>query len=702
MKLTIGKKLTFSFLLLAVLVFLSGGVGIIILNQVSQSTDTVAKEKAPAQYAVMKATLALDEIEKFLAEYTHSFSDLEGQKKKLTSKFDEFEMWISMLKHGTDSTAFKQSKSQTIYKRLDLSIIVPKGSPDLLKTVDKVIKEGLGFKTGGMELIQAHNEYLDYSVTVGAKNYDLPTYLLLLQKDHVNWYKALTDAVTSVVPFKRNTDPTQGTFGIWLNTYAPPDEGLVKLVKKTAKYHKKTMGYADTINKENEAKGKTKYLNRSSGSNARIIQYFGKTHDYIAPIYKTLETAKLKKLESLTQSAILINKNLEALVKSAEKEMANALNESEKSKRNGTLFLIVLTIAAVLIALALGLYISRYLTTSIRALADATTMIANGDLKNEVALTSKDELGDLAASTNAMTENLKKIISQIAKYSVQLTTASSDLSGLASSMSTGAQGMTTKSESVAAAAEEMSANMNSVAATSEQATTNINTVSIATDEINSSITEIAKNSETGSTITREAVEKAAKATQRVNELGQAAKDISKVTEVISEISEQTNLLALNATIEAARAGEAGKGFAVVASEIKQLALQTAQATNDIKTRIQGIQNSTSETVTEIKGVSEIIDNVNDIVGTIAAAVEEQSATTKEIAENMGQASGGLQEVSENVAQSSGVANEIAKDIGEVNTSSNEVLKESDLVSESSGKLKTLASDLQEIVSQFKL
>lgn len=702
MKLTIGKKLTFSFLILAILVLISGSVGILILNKVSRSADTVAKEKVPIQYSVMKANLAVEGIQKAIGDYIHSSSGLAEKETLLVSKLDEFDMWIAMLEFGSSSEKFKKTKSAKVYKTLSLSIEVPQGSSELLKTVAKVKKESLSFRKCAVDLITAHNEYLSYSIEADGKNYDLPTYLLLLQQYQTDWFRSLESVVVSVTKFEKNTNFTDGPMRTWINTYRLNDEEFNKLLKKLDKYHKKLLETAAKINDAKGFEGKDKFLKRNRGNIARVNKYLVKINDYITPPFQKLLATKIEKLSDLTQSGKKISSELEKLVKSAEAEMAAALINSETAKENGVVFLVVLTIVAVLAALGLGIYMSRYITNGITALADVTKLIAQGQLKNRVDISSNDELGDLASDTNAMSDKLRNIISQITDYSGKLTISSSDLTQLAVSMSDGAKSMTQKSESVAAAAEEMSSNMNSVAATSEEATTNINTVSIATDEINSSIREIAKNSETGNSITQEAVKKAQSATQSVNELGMAAKEISTVTEVISEISEQTNLLALNATIEAARAGDAGKGFAVVASEIKQLALQTAEATNEIKKRIDTIQSSTSDTVLEIEGVEKIIENVNEIVSAIATAVEEQSATTKEISENMGQASGGLQEVSENVAQSSNVASEIAKDIGEVNTSSNDVLKDSSLVNRNSEELKTLANNLQELISQFKL
>jgi methyl-accepting chemotaxis protein len=702
MTLTIGKKLTFSFLLLALLVLLSGIVGIIVLNKVSKSADTVVKEKAPVRYSVMKANLAVEKIQKAIIDYTRSFSNLAQKEKQILAHLDEFDMWISMLEYGTDSDKFKKSNAYKLYKTLKLNIDVPKSSQKILAVVGTIKKDTTDFRKSCTDLINAHTEFLSYSVTDNSKNYELPYYLLLLERYQNEWYRFLEDSAIQVITFDHNMDADKGMLGIWINSYQTEDENIQKFIKKLNHYNKKLMGYAEKVHTAKNADMKMKEFNKSSGTFARVEQYLGRIHNYITPIYEKLNTTKAEKTKNLINSAAKINTGLETLINGAEKEMSTALKNSESSKNKGTVFLVVLTLAAVLVALSLGIYMSRYLTRSITSLADVTKLIAKGDLNNKVNISSEDELGSLAKDTNAMADNLRKIISQITDYSGQLTRSSSDLTGLARSMSDSARNMTAKSESVAAAAEEMSANMNSVAATSEEATTNINTVSIATDEINSSIDEIAKNSETGSTITQEAVQRAENATQKVNALGDAAQAISKVTEVISEISEQTNLLALNATIEAARAGEAGKGFAVVASEIKQLAVQTADATNDIKQRIESIQNSTSDTVQEIEGVAKIIENVNNIVTTIAAAVEEQSATTKEIAENMGQASSGLQDVSESVAQSSSVGSEIAKDIGDVNKSSYEVLKESDLVNTSSDSLKKLAENLQELIKQFKL
>jgi methyl-accepting chemotaxis protein len=334
---------------------------------------------------------------------------------------------------------------------------------------------------------------------------------------------------------------------------------------------------------------------------------------------------------------------------------------------------------------------------SLKDLADG-----EGDLTVRLDVGSEDEVGELSTCFNTFMKKLQAIIQEISENANTLNASSAELSKLSATMSQGVDGMSAKSNDVTVSADKMSDNINSVAAAIEQASTNMSLVATAAEEMTSTINEIARNSEKGRTITGEAVSRAKDASRKIDELGQAAKEIGKVTEAITDISEQTNLLALNATIEAARAGEAGKGFAVVANEIKELARQTADATQDIKSRISAIQSSTSESVTQVEEISKVINDVNEIVGTIATAVEEQSVTTKEIAGNVTQASGGIQEVSERMTESSTVVQGMAQDLSEVNQASSGISNSGSKVDLSSHELLELAEKLKNLVGKFKV
>lgn len=203
--------------------------------------------------------------------------------------------------------------------------------------------------------------------------------------------------------------------------------------------------------------------------------------------------------------------------------------------------------------------------------------------------------------------------------------------------------------SLAASAEQTACQAQSVAASSEQATRNVQTVASSAEELTASIREIAARVQEASTVAQSAVRQASTASGTMLQLGQSSQEIGQVVKVITSIAQQTNLLALNATIEAARAGEAGKGFAVVANEVKELARQTARATEEIERKIAGVQKDADHAVRVISDISGTIAKINEISGTIAAAVEEQNAATGEISRNVTEAARGTADVTMNIA-----------------------------------------------------
>ncbi len=326
--------------------------------------------------------------------------------------------------------------------------------------------------------------------------------------------------------------------------------------------------------------------------------------------------------------------------------------------------------------------------------------IAEGDLT--VAIDAGARPGSMLAALGETKQGLIAIAGDIFKGVDSLTLSSTELAAISERLGDAAGNASGKSNTVAAATEEMSVNMNTVAGASETTAGNVNMVAAAAEEMTSTVGEIAQSTEKTRSISLAAVERARQASEKVDELGRAAQEVGKVTAVINEISEQTNLLALNATIEAARAGEAGKGFAVVANEIKELARQTAEATQDIRRIIEEIQGSTGATVEEIREVTKVIEEVSELVTTVAAAIEEQSATTREIAGSVAQASQGIAEINENIVQSSTVAGEISADIAEVSALAGDLSVSSTQVNNSAGDLGEVGERLKSIVMRFKL
>jgi methyl-accepting chemotaxis protein len=239
-------------------------------------------------------------------------------------------------------------------------------------------------------------------------------------------------------------------------------------------------------------------------------------------------------------------------------------------------------------------------------------------------------------------------IVKLATDITQLKQVEAALENTVQTLASAAQELTSVSQQMASNSEETSSQASVVSAAAEQVSRNVSTVASAAEEMGASIKEISKNAHEAARVATTAVKVADKTNVTVSKLGESSAEIGNVIKVITSIAQQTNLLALNATIEAARAGEAGKGFAVVANEVKELAKQTAKATEDIGRKIEAIQTDTKGAVEAIAQIGAIIGQINDIQSTIASAVEEQTATTAEISRNVGEAALGSREIAQNV------------------------------------------------------
>ncbi|MFP4658433.1 MAG: cache domain-containing protein, partial [Desulfonatronovibrionaceae bacterium] len=334
-----------------------------------------------------------------------------------------------------------------------------------------------------------------------------------------------------------------------------------------------------------------------------------------------------------------------------------------------------------------------------RATAFAQEM-AGGELTGHLQSRSEDEIGKLTRALSEIAANWRKTIINTNNGVETLDIFSGEMNQVSHNLSSGSDQTSEKANTVASAAEEMSTNMNSVASAMEQTSTNVNNLASGAEEMSTTIGDIAGNADKTREITKAAVSEARKSSENITRLGKAAQEIDKVSESIAAISSQTDLLALNATIEAARAGESGKGFAVVAGEIKELARQSAEATEDIAAKVKDIQDVTDGAVRDIENVAATINKVDEYVESIAASVEEQSSATREIADNVAQSSAGVSEVNEHVSQSSSAANQIAEEIASVNSEARDISALSTEIEATSRELKSISTRLRSILKEF--
>lgn len=265
------------------------------------------------------------------------------------------------------------------------------------------------------------------------------------------------------------------------------------------------------------------------------------------------------------------------------------------------------------------------------------------------------------------------LVHGIADNTTSLAGASEELTSVSQQMSTNAEQTTTQANVVSSAAEQVSQNAH--------------TVSSGVESITASIREISESANEAARVASESVRVASAANDRITKLGQSSSEIGEVIKVITSIAEQTNMLALNATIEAARAGEAGKGFAVVANEVKELAHETGRATEDIRQKIDAIQEDTGEAVDAIGKISTIINKISDFQNTIASAVEQQTSTTCEISRNVSEAAIGSSEIAQNITQVVSAAESTAEGAGNMQMSAQELAR--------------MAADLRCLVEQYR-
>ena len=454
--------------------------------------------------------------------------------------------------------------------------------------------------------------------------------------------------------------------------------------KKNAELFNKNLAEAIELTKKLDRPELTKALQNMS---VAFVPYY-ETGKKMAQIYVSEGPAGGNKMmASFDAVAAKIQESVDVVGNSVKKYVNETLEENDavlEDSKTDNQTLEKISYIPIVLSFILSLFAIFGVLRICRDISNMTaTMgaLSQDNLETDVAgLTRKDELGEMAQAVQVFKENAienKKLQDDQVKAEAKaaedrknaLLTLADELDGRVSGsmkeINSVLEGLEQTAGQMSAAADQTSAQSQAVSAATEEATANVEAVSASGAQLSASISEISKQVTQSSEIAQEAVHEAQVTNEKISSLAEEVGRIGDIVSLIANIAEQTNLLALNATIEAARAGEAGKGFAVVASEVKNLAQQTAKATEEIGAQIGKIQDETTGSVDAINRIVRTISNLNDYSSSIAAAVEEQSAATSEIANNVEEAAKGTQEVSSNitgVAQAANQTGELAHDV----------------------------------------
>jgi methyl-accepting chemotaxis protein len=393
----------------------------------------------------------------------------------------------------------------------------------------------------------------------------------------------------------------------------------------------------------------------------------GQGNDAMGRAYDMLKTD-----ESAQQGELM--GRLQKLVNDQQEKTNQEIQALADASHAATLTLWTTTFLGILAGCVIAYVVSRRISVSLGSLLDRAQAISAGDLSGqELVSGTDDEIGDLMAAMNEMQTRLREMIVAVAQMSGYVANSSEDLRGVSDQMSTNAEETANQSRVVSVSGEEVSRNLQAAAA--------------ATEQMSDSIKEISKNTTEAAIVSKSAVTTAQTTNASVLELAKSSAEIGNVIKVITSIAHQTNLLALNATIEASRAGDAGKGFAVVANEVKELAKQTAIATEEISRKIEAIQGETKTTTESIARITGIITQINNISNTIAGAIEDQKATTNDMVRNVNHAATGSAQIVDNMKAVANAAKNTTHGAEETN--------------EAAQKLSKMATELRNLVSQFK-
>lgn len=686
MYMKIKQKLVIGFLGVALIVILAGAAGIFISRAIGNSADVILEEKSPLKDISMEAIISLQSGTHAASQYllrTEGLAELEGE---IEESIEDFNMWVNMVRFGTESPDFTESSAGDMYRSDGLSIVTPPGTEEMIQLIEEADHHHEVFTENAYKLIENHREKLKYNFEYAGKNWDFLTFLYLVELQHKKWLEDLADAATDGRNFTGQTDPTKCFFGEWFYNYTIDDPELQTLLAELEPFHIDLHEAAADINEAGTPVLKTAaYQQTVRPIKTDIDEMFTRIRGYIEPVYTNIRELTTSELAVMSSSAQKSEESLEELEGLVDLEMETSMARADRIQRIGLLALLGASGAGIILALLIGIPLAINISRPLGLVTDQSNQVARGNLATrKVEVKTKDEIAQLNDAFNRMIESFKSKANVIDKIAEGILTVDvekvSDEDGLGESLLQMKDSLHHLISQVDNAVSQVATGSDQVSMASQSLSQGATEQASALEEISSSLTQVngqarenAQKAGEAATLAEQATNDAEEGNGKMKELREAmdritaaSEKITKVVKVIDDIAFQINLLALNANVEAARAGKYGKGFAVVADEVRNLAVrsgdavrETSQMVDETVRAIQAGNQSADATARQLEAIVEGSGKVSNFLEEIAGASKEQAQAIEQVTEGLDQIDQVTQSNTASAEQSASASQELA-------------------------------------------